>query len=177
MRVRGTGRPTELAGTDSLGTRFASGFVHKRGYSEPETKASNADLAAQAVNAYPQVEASLRRHAHRIAQRARTSYLSMIDTGDFASSVSVSREKTVRGVYAGSDIDFIVEAHGEGLAHLEWGHFQGKRGRGEERRRWVPGRHVMANAAKGAGAATPARLRQLSRARARRRQVNDRPEA
>lgn len=176
MKVRDTAETFDLRESGKLKVSGAARFIHRPGYSEKGTKANNWTLAAQVVNAYPHVEAAMRHGANRIARTAKRSYLSMKDTGFMAAGVSVSRDQAPIGAYAGVDVDFVVDATDtdgkeNAVAHLEFGHFQGKRprGGGRDNRRWIPGRHVMRNASRFALAASPSRLRSLNRSRSRRR--------
>lgn len=167
MKVRNSGRIAPVHEGGRL-RAVAGRFKHSReGGVNPEY--DNATLAAQAVNAYPEVAALMNRHARRVLIRARNSYLSMRKTGAMVAGVRIARHKSIDGEFKGAPLDFSITQHDPAAAHLEWGHLTGSQNTPRALRRWVPGRHVMRNAARGAAAATPYSLVRRRTARSRRR--------
>lgn len=171
MRVRSSGNPADVSDTrGGLSLSTGGRFVHQKAWSEKPTKANNASLSALVVNAYPQVESAMRRRATRVAAMARSSYRSMADTHAMAAGVQTVRGRSLQGDYKGVPHDFTVLSTDKGAAPLEFGHFTHTRKTDASKRRWVPGRHVMRNAARGATAAQPASIRRRASAiRARNR--------
>lgn len=173
MRVVSTGRPSNIAARGRMGVVNGGRLEYSQASSGRGYRYDNATLAAQVVNAYPNVSSRMKLHAERIAKRARDSYWTMADTGDTARGVRVVRGRAIDGAHRGAPLDYYVQSTGRAAAKLEFGFLTGRDGDPRETRRKVPGRWVMRNAARGAGAATPvSRARRRTSARNRRRRTS-----
>lgn len=87
----------------------------------------------------------LRSLGKKLERNAIANYSRIKDTGDYASRVKLTREKSLSGRL----VDYVVSVEAEGIASLEWGHWTGSRKTPKHLRRWVPGRFPMTNALPG----------------------------